>query len=153
MKLFAAWVIALRERYISDLFFRTTAHIVGLLVVFLAVCVMTFTWAIFNPGSPRLVAFGILALFTLALGFLIARVTLRPARNALYYQKLFISNVAHELRTPLSTIKTSSEVALLDPRLSPQAKECFTDIVGELDRVSEISTTFSRSTRLHGRSA
>lgn len=53
-------------------------------------------------------------------------------------QKLFISNVAHELRTPLSTIKTSSEVALLDPSLPRDARESFTEIVTELERISEI---------------
>lgn len=53
-------------------------------------------------------------------------------------QKLFISNVAHELRTPLSTIKTSTEVALIDTGLPQDARETFTEILGELERVSEI---------------
>lgn len=71
-------------------------------------------------------------------GGLLARFTLGPARDTLRYQKLFISNVAHELRTPLSVIKTSTEVGLIDPKLSPATKETLNDIVGELDRVSEI---------------
>ncbi len=33
-------------------------------------------------------------------GFLFTRFMLRPARDTLHYQKIFISNVAHELRTP-----------------------------------------------------
>lgn len=69
---------------------------------------------------------------------LLVYVTLRPARRNLEYQKLFISNVAHELRTPLSTIKTSTEVALLDPTLPKNARSIFIDTVGELDRLSEI---------------
>ena len=71
-------------------------------------------------------------------GTLLAYATLRPARNSLQYQKLFISNVAHELRTPLSTIKTSTEVTLLDPTISPDVRETLKDTVGELDRISDI---------------
>ena len=60
------------------------------------------------------------------------------AREILASQKLFISNVAHELRTPLSTIKTSTEVALLDTGLPRDARDTFTEILGELERVSGI---------------
>ena len=60
------------------------------------------------------------------------------SRDILESQKLFISNVAHELRTPLSTIKTSSEVALLDDRLSKDTKRAFGEIVEEANRISEI---------------
>lgn len=49
-----------------------------------------------------------------------------------------MSNVAHELRTPLSTIKTSSEVALLDGNLPAPLKQTFREIVEELNRISEI---------------
>lgn len=53
-------------------------------------------------------------------------------------QKRFISDVAHELRTPLSVIKTSTEVALIDPSLSKDTRATFAEILGELERVSEI---------------
>lgn len=60
------------------------------------------------------------------------------AREILQSQKRFIADVAHELRTPLSTIKTSSEVALIDTGLPKDARESFEEILGELERVSEI---------------
>lgn len=60
------------------------------------------------------------------------------AREILQSQKLFISNVAHELRTPLSTIKTSTEVALIDTGLSRDTRATFQEIMGELERVSGI---------------
>ncbi len=52
--------------------------------------------------------------------------------------KLFISNVAHELRTPLSVMKTTSEVALLDPDLPRDVRRAFVEIIQELNRSSEI---------------
>jgi signal transduction histidine kinase len=60
------------------------------------------------------------------------------AREILQSQKRFISDVAHELRTPLAVIKTSAEVALIDPTLDKDARASFEEIIGELERVSEI---------------
>jgi signal transduction histidine kinase len=71
-------------------------------------------------------------------GAILMRFTLGPTRKMQQLQKLFISNVAHELRTPLATIKTSSEVALLNETLPKQARLAFVDIIEELNRVSEI---------------
>jgi signal transduction histidine kinase len=87
--------------------------------------------------SVRYVFAGIIAVAIL-FGTLLAYVTLRPARTSLQYQKLFISNVAHELRTPLSTIKTSTEVVLLDDTIPDNVREVLSDTLIELDRISEI---------------
>jgi signal transduction histidine kinase len=105
-----------------------------------------------NPGSPPLVAQSIGSIQTTSLWYMVAgvcalwggfglllfRFMLLPTRNTLHYQKIFISNVAHELRTPLSIIKTSTEVALLDEKVSASTRGTFTEIVRELDRISEI---------------
>ena len=71
-------------------------------------------------------------------GWIVARVTLSPARNALSAQKQFIGNIAHEIRTPLSVIKTNTEVTLLDPSLTADVKQALHSNVEELDRISEI---------------
>ena len=76
--------------------------------------------------------------FTVVFGYIIARVTLRPARNALASQKQFIGNVAHELRTPLAVIKTNTEVALLNTGVSADLRETLLSNVEELDRISQI---------------
>lgn len=75
---------------------------------------------------------------TVFLSYLIARVALMPTRNALESQKQFIGNVAHELRTPLSVIKTNTEVALMAPSMESELKTTLTSTIEELDRISEI---------------
>jgi signal transduction histidine kinase len=81
---------------------------------------------------------GVITLATIFFGFVTARVTLAPARNALASQKQFIGNIAHELRTPLAVIKTNTEVALLDDKVSEDMQETLQSNIEELDRISEI---------------
>ena len=80
----------------------------------------------------------VIALATLVFGYIAARVTLAPARGALNAQKQFIGNIAHEIRTPLSVIKTNTEVALLDENVSAEMRETLHSNIEEIDRVSEI---------------
>lgn len=82
--------------------------------------------------------FSIIVFITIVLGYLIARVTLTPTRDAFTSQKRFISDVAHELRTPLSVIKTNSEVALLDKHINTEMKAMIKSNIEELNRTSEI---------------
>ena len=82
--------------------------------------------------------FTIAVSITLCFSYIIARLTLFPARNALKSQKRFVSDIAHELRTPLAIIKTNAEVALLDELYSSQAKKIFKSTIEELDRASAI---------------
>jgi len=75
---------------------------------------------------------------TMAAGYVVGRIVLSPTRSALDSQKQFIANVAHELRTPLSIIKTNSEVALLDSDMRDATRKVFLNTVEELDRISNI---------------
>lgn len=78
-----------------------------------------------------------LIVLTSIFGFLAARFALWPTRNSLQFQKRFIGNVAHEIRTPLAIIKTSTEVALMDPSVSKDMQKTLTQTIHELDRISE----------------
>lgn len=99
-------------------------------------------------------AFAVLVLLNILFGFLIARFALWPTRNSLQFQKRFIGNIAHEIRTPLAIIKTNTEVALFNQDLSAEVRETFTDTVVELDRISETINnllsfdTFTRPRRM-----
>lgn len=86
------------------------------------------------------IVFTMLAFFggSLFFGYVIAYIALKPTRNSLSSQKQFIGNIAHELRTPLSIIKTNIEVTLLEGRLDKNLRESLVDNVDELDRTSDI---------------
>ncbi len=82
--------------------------------------------------------FAITVVITIIFGYIIARVTLKPTREAFQSQKRFISDVAHELRTPLAIIKTNSEVALLNTDMDPAMRDTIVSNMQELTRASEI---------------
>lgn len=142
------------SKYRSDLYFRTSVNIITLQALFVCACVCAFVLALLNPAQGWLIFLGVIVVALLS-GVLLSTFALRPARDTTRYQKLFISNIAHELRTPLSTIKTSSEVALLDEQLPEPLQSTFGEIIEELNRISEIINnllslnTLTRPERMH----
>jgi signal transduction histidine kinase len=80
----------------------------------------------------------ILGILTTVFAFLVAKITLGPAKNALDSQKRFISDIAHELRTPLSIIKTNNEVVLMEEDIDVRMREIIESNIEELDRMSDI---------------
>lgn len=89
-------------------------------------------------AQSLVVIVSVVVLATLLFGYIVARITLRPTRDALASQKQFIGNIAHELRTPLSIIKTNTEIALLGSDMTAEMKQTLSSNVEELDRISEI---------------
>lgn len=88
-------------------------------------------------STSNTVAVGTLSVICAILfGYLATRVALAPTREALSGQKKFMSNVAHELRTPLSIIRANSEILLLQKNIKPDAASLITSNVEELDRIS-----------------
>lgn len=80
----------------------------------------------------------LISLVAVLFGYLIGRLALQPTRTALAAQKQFIGNIAHELRTPLSIIKTNTEVRLMDADVPPPARAAHLSNLEELDRISDI---------------
>lgn len=50
--------------------------------------------------------------------YLLAGITLRPIEEAMEEQKRFIADASHELKTPLTALQTSIEVALRDKKIN-----------------------------------
>jgi signal transduction histidine kinase len=65
-------------------------------------------------------------------GLWLAGRTLRPIRESLLQQKQFVSDASHELRTPVTVIRTAAE-AILRQRtpIDPRVRELAEDIVSE----------------------
>lgn len=71
-----------------------------------------------------------LGVVTLAVGggFLLARQAMIPVRQSLTQQQVFVANAAHELRTPLSVIQATAELALLRDRTSDEYRVALHEI-------------------------
>jgi len=61
---------------------------------------------------------GSIFIISLLVGYFLAGRTLRPIEEMVEEQNRFISDASHELRTPLAVLKTSTEVALRDRKMS-----------------------------------
>jgi len=98
--------------------------------------------AIRTEISKMNLAVGLWMIFTMALvAYALASITLLPIKRAMERQKRFVANIAHELRTPLSVMKTNSEVALLNhngPAPDPEVVGIVRGNLEEIDRMSKI---------------
>ena len=92
----------------------------------------------YTRSRTVIVALGVILVVTAVFTYIITRMALQPTRKALESQKQFIGNVAHELRTPLSIIKTNTEVRLMDSDVPVAARKVYRDNLEELDHISEI---------------
>lgn len=81
---------------------------------------------------------GVTAIATLAFSYLLTRVALAPTRSALASQKQFIGNIAHELRTPLSSIKTNTEVAMMSRDVGDDMRGLLKSNIEDVDRLADI---------------
>jgi two-component system, OmpR family, sensor histidine kinase CiaH len=76
----------------------------------------------------------------------LAQRTLRPIQASNETQKRFVADASHELRTPVTSLKMSSEVALSDPSLS---KEALRDILkSNLEEADKLDVLLSNLLRL-----
>ncbi len=96
------------------------------------------------------ITFFVLAVLTGSFGYLVARITREPARRSLERQKRFISDIAHELRTPLSIIRMNTDLALMDDDVPQRARESFEKNNEELVRISDtINNLLSLTALVH----
>lgn len=81
-------------------------------------------------------------IFALAgcLGYLLAGRTLRPIQDMVDGQNRFISDASHELKTPLTSLRTAFEVYLRAKRKQdPEVRELISDSIDEVDRMQNLT--------------
>lgn len=104
--------------------------------------------AIINEAKDRLKLnlwiINLTILFGSALaGYFLAGRTLLPIQDMVDDQKRFISDASHELRTPITALKTETEVGLSDKKLNlTTAKNLLKSNLEELDKISELIKYF-----------
>jgi len=82
---------------------------------------------------------GILVMAT-GLCYLLAGKTLAPIETMVEEQQRFISDSSHELKTPLTAMRTASEVALRSPQLSlKEAKKVIRENIDEIAHLQELN--------------
>ena len=75
-----------------------------------------------------------------ALSYFLAGKTLHPIQEMMEEQNRFVSDASHELKTPLTAMKSALEVYARDPKLTLQeAKQVLIDNVHEVDRLQTLS--------------
>jgi signal transduction histidine kinase len=113
---------------------------------------------VMNNLVAVLVTASVLALaIAFASGFWLAGRVMEPIRISLQHQKQFVGDASHELRTPVTVIRTAAESMLRQPEpLGERTRRLAEDIVGEtaqLGRLVEdlgvLSAADSRRARLH----
>jgi len=74
------------------------------------------------------------------LSYFLAGVTLRPIQEMVEEQHRFVSDASHELKTPLTAMKSSLEVYARDPKLTlTEAKQVLKDNINEVNRLQTLS--------------
>lgn len=74
------------------------------------------------------------------ISYFLARKTLRPMEDAMSAQNRFVSDASHELRTPITTLKITNEVALRNKKLTlSEARELIRHNIKEITKLSSLS--------------
>jgi len=93
-----------------------------------------YAWLI---GTLAAAALGALVL-VIAGGFLLARQSTLPVERSMEQMRRFMADAAHELRTPVTLLRTRTEVALAQPRDPGGDAAAFQAIEREADRLGGI---------------
>lgn len=80
-------------------------------------------------------------------GYFLAGRTLKPIQNMVDEQNRFITDASHELRTPITSLKTEIEVNLRDKTLDRQTKKILESNLEEVNSLQSLSDNLIKLTR------
>lgn len=80
-------------------------------------------------------------------GYFLAGRTLKPIKEMVDEQNRFITDASHELRTPITSLKTEIEVNLRDKNLSKDAKKLLESNLEEVNSLQSLSDNLIRLTQ------
>ncbi len=84
-----------------------------------------------------------------SLSYFLAGKTLKPIAKVFDDQKIFISDASHELKTPLTALKSTFEVALRDKKLNLiEAKNNLKLGINEVDKLTNLTNSMLRLSHL-----
>ena len=81
----------------------------------------------------------VILLITIIVAYISSKKTLAPLEEAYKRQVRFVSDAAHELRTPLSVMKAGSEVILRQPRKEEDYIKFINESLDEIKRLTDLS--------------
>jgi two-component system, OmpR family, sensor histidine kinase CiaH len=84
---------------------------------------------------------GILLIVVAASGYILSGFTLAPIEASMKKQKRFVSDIAHEIKTPLTALKTSLEVNLMDKKLPSAIKTLLKENLEDVIHLDELTTS------------
>lgn len=91
----------------------------------------------------------ILIIVSIVVSYYLSGKTLEPVFSALDRQRQFISDASHDLKTPLTNIKTEAEVLTRNPSTTLEEYQTFaTNVVNDVDRLNKLIDSILESARL-----
>lgn len=80
--------------------------------------------------------------------YFLAGKTLKPIQKSLEKQKQFIGDAAHELKTPLTALKTSLEVGLMDKKIDKDSAKLLESSLEDVDSLTSLTENLLSLARL-----
>ena len=82
--------------------------------------------------------------------YFLSGLTLQPIQRAHEEQKRFVSDAAHELKTPITALKTSLEVNLMDKKLDVYGKSILKENLEDVSGLEKLTESLLKLARVNG---
>jgi signal transduction histidine kinase len=82
-----------------------------------------------------------IGVITAAASYFLSGKTLKPIQTTLDEHKRFISDAAHELRTPITSLKTAIEVSLMDQKIDADTQDLLKDNLREIKNLEHLTNS------------